>query len=64
MNKPIKTKKPFEKIVIVVFNNFLSSTKSKVTKLKFKVKRQLTTSFFVFAKKFANKISFLNVNVH
>jgi len=64
MNKSIKTKKLFKKIVIVVFNNFLSFAKSKVIKLKFKVKRQSTTSFFVFAKKFASKISSFNVDVH
>jgi len=31
----------------------LSSTKSKATKLKLKIKNKLTTSFFTFAKKFA-----------
>ncbi len=64
MSKPAKTKKLFKKIVVVVFNNLSSFVKSKVTKLKLKVKRQSITSFFVFAKKFANKISFLNVDIY
>jgi len=64
MNKSIRTKKLFKKIVVVVFNNLLSFAKSKVTKLKLKVKRQLTTSFFAFAKKFTSKTSLLNVDVY
>lgn len=36
--------------------------KSKVIKLKFKIKNILTTSFFIFAKKFASKI-FLSIVV-
>ncbi len=32
--------------------------------MKLKIKNQLTTNFFVLAKKFANKIFFLNVDVH
>jgi len=62
INKLAKTKKLFKKIV-VVFNNFLLFAKSKVTKLKLKVKRQSTTSFFAFAKKFANKTLFLIVDI-
>ncbi len=37
ISKFVKTKKLFKKIVIVVFNNFLSFTMSKVTKLKLKI---------------------------
>ncbi len=64
MSKLAKTKKLFKKIVVIAFNDFLSSTKSKVIKLKLKVKRQLTTNFFALAKKFANKILSFNVNVY
>jgi len=38
--------------------------KSKVTKLKLKIKKHLTTSFFAFAKKFASKIFSLNINIY
>jgi hypothetical protein len=64
MGKPARTKKLFKKIVVVAFNDFSSFAKSKVIKLKLKVKKQLTTSFFVFAKKFASKAPSLNVDVH
>jgi len=40
----------------------LQFAKSKVIKLKFKIKNILTTSFFIFAKKFANK-TFLSIVV-
>jgi len=36
----------------------------KLLNWKFKVKKQSTTSFFVFAKKFANKIFYFNINVY
>jgi len=64
INKSVRTKKLFKKIVVVVFNNFLSFAKSKVTKLKFKVKRQSTTSFFALAKKFVSKTFSLNVDIY
>jgi len=38
--------------------------KSKATKLKFKVKKQSTTNFFTFAKKFASKTLLINVNIY
>ncbi len=64
MSKPIRTKKLFKKIIVVVFNKFSLFAKSKVTKLKLKVKKQLITSFFVLAKKFASKTLIFNVNVY
>jgi len=64
MSKSVRTKKFFKKIVVVIFNNLSSSTKSKVTKLKLKIRRQSITSFFALAKKFASKISSLNVDVY
>ncbi len=64
MSKPARTKKFFKKIVVVVFNNFSSFAKFKVTKLKLKVKKQSTMSFSTFAKKFASKIFFFNVDVY
>jgi len=64
ISKSIKIKKFFKKIVVVVFNNFLLFVKSKVTKLKFKIKKQLTTSFFILAKKFASKALSFNVNIY
>jgi len=38
--------------------------KSKVTKLKLKVKKWLTTNFIALTKKFANKIFSLNINIY
>jgi hypothetical protein len=64
IGKSAKTKKLFKKIVVVVFNNLLSFAKSKATKLKLKVKKQSTTSFFALAKKFANKTLSLNIDVY
>ncbi len=39
MGKPVKTKKFFKKIVVVVFNDSSSFAKSKVNELKLKIKR-------------------------
>ncbi len=64
INKFVRTKKFFKKIVAVIFNNSSSFAKSKAIKLKLKVKEQSTTSFSILAKKFANKISFLRVNIY
>ena len=55
MSKSIKIKKLFKKIVVIVFNNFSQFAKSKVTKLKLKIKNTSTTSFSTFAKKLASK---------
>jgi hypothetical protein len=58
----------FKKIIVAIFSNFLLSTKSKVTKLKLKIKNKLIISFFVLAKKFASKtflfiVIFFNSNI-
>jgi hypothetical protein len=61
MNKSARTKKSFKKVVVVVFNDLSSFAKSKVTKLKLKIKNKSTTSFFALAKKLAKTFSFVVV---
>jgi len=42
MGKSTRTKKLFKKAIVVVFNNLSSFAKSKVTKLKLKIKNKST----------------------